>query len=190
VREILKEIVGFCAIHLSEANTKLDKDWSAYCPKMNKDVSHPGLGAILFPVLICFPISTKENKSMTPTLPEVINRYLDAYNRIDIPSMLLTMTEDVCFQHFSGEYCQVSTTDKAQFQTLAEHSAELFSSREQIMHEVTYVGEAIQLKIRFRGIMAVEFPNLGLPVGGELRAEGISEIHLRDGLICKIIDRN
>lgn len=117
----------------------------------------------------------------------LVDRYIDAYNRMDIPSMLLTVHQNVEFKNISNGGVNVSTTGVAELKALAEQSLSLFSERHQgILSFETSEARAVA-SIEFRAIVANDLPN-GLKKGQALNLSGTSEFEFLDGTISKIID--
>ena len=64
-------------------------------------------------------------------LPEVISRYITAYNNLDVKEMLDCLTDDVEFQNISSGKMDTHTTSKEDFENLANMGVTAFSSRNQ-----------------------------------------------------------
>ena len=62
-------------------------------------------------------------------IPEIIQRYLDAYNARDVDALLDAVTDDVVFEHVSVAADPVRVEGKAALGDLARQSAAAFSSR-------------------------------------------------------------
>ena len=60
---------------------------------------------------------------------DLIDRYLDAYNRMDVPAMLNTMHAGVVFENYTKGILSVRTQGVAELRHLAESSLHLFSAR-------------------------------------------------------------
>jgi len=52
----------------------------------------------------------------------IVDRYIDAYNRMDIPAMLLTVHPDVMFKSISGGSVNAGANGIAELRALAEQS--------------------------------------------------------------------
>ena len=57
----------------------------------------------------------------------LVDRYIEAYNRMDVDEMLLTVHPDVEFKNISKGVVNVSTTGVSELRTLALQSLSLFS---------------------------------------------------------------
>lgn len=117
----------------------------------------------------------------------LVDRYIDAYNRMDIPSMLLTVHPNVEFENISRGSVNVSTRGVAELKACAEQSLSLFSERHQtiLSFDVTETGAVAS--IGFRAIVANDLPN-GPKKGQVVHLTGRSEFEFLDGTISKITD--
>lgn len=127
---------------------------------------------------------------MTNTdLPELIVRYLTAYNHFDVDGMLALLTTDVVFENFSGNQLTAATQNADQFRALAQQSATMFSEREQRITGFTVQLASTVVDIAYQGRLAVDVPD-GPAAGTVIDLQGQSEFWFRDGLINKIVDRS
>jgi len=117
----------------------------------------------------------------------LVDRYIDAYNRMDIDKMLLTIHPDVEFKNISGEIVNASTNGIAELKALAEYSLLLFSERHQEILSFEINGNWAVASIGFSAIVARDLPN-GLKKGQVLNLSGRTEFEFRDGAIFKITD--
>jgi hypothetical protein len=117
----------------------------------------------------------------------LVDRYIDAYNRMDVDKMLLTVHPNVEFKNISGGVVNASTSGVAELKALAQQSLSLFSERHQdILSFETHDSGAVA-SIAFRAVVASDLPN-GLKKGQVLNLLGRSEFEFRDGAISKITD--
>lgn len=117
----------------------------------------------------------------------LVERYIDAYNRMNVDEMLLTVHPDVEFRNVSGGVVNVSTAGISELRTLAQQSLSLFSERQQVIESFQYEGSKVVVSVAFRAIIASDLPN-GLKSGQVLSLPGRSEFEFRDGAISKITD--
>ncbi|MFZ6718572.1 nuclear transport factor 2 family protein [Undibacterium sp. Ji49W] len=115
------------------------------------------------------------------------DRYIDAYNRKDIATMLLTIHAGVEFSNISMGVVNAHTVGAAEFKALAEQSVALFSERHQDIIFFENGENTAVAGIKFRAVVAIDLPN-GLKKGQVLEMDGRSEFEFRDGLISKIKD--
>lgn len=119
---------------------------------------------------------------------ELIDRYLDAYNRMDVPAMLKTMHREVVFENYTKGVLSVRTQGIEELCHLAESSLHLFSARRQIITAFReHGGDAATADILFDGTFAVDLPN-GVRAGQTIALTGRSEYRVREGLLGYIAD--
>ena len=117
----------------------------------------------------------------------LVERYIGAYNRMDIAEMLLTVHPDVEFKNISGGIVNTSTSGIADFKALAEQFLTLFSERHQDILSFETTGTQAVVSIGFRAVVANDLPN-GPKKGQVLELSGRSEFEFLDGMISKITD--
>lgn len=117
----------------------------------------------------------------------LVDRYIDAYNRMDIPAMLLTVHPDVVFKNISGGSVNASANGIAELRALAEQSLPLFTERHQDIFSFETNETQAVVSIGFRAVVANDLPN-GLKKGQVINLSGHSEFEFRDGAISKITD--
>lgn len=118
----------------------------------------------------------------------LIHAYVDAYNRFDVEGMLVTLTDDVRFEHHSDGELSVATDGKADFEKLARVGAALFASRTQTLGEWREEDETIVVTVDFHGEIAEDIPD-GPGAGTIIEMSGVSEFTFVDRKIAKVIDR-
>src|SRR5690606_37756812 len=83
----------------------------------------------------------------------LIDRYVSAYNAFDIEGMLSTRTVPVPFEHHSSEHPTVVIDGRDADRELAEHSAAVFSEREQRILSIVFRPSSAFAEIAFRGVL-------------------------------------
>jgi len=124
-----------------------------------------------------------------PHRRQVIEHYLQAYNRFDIDAMLAVLAHNVRFENHSGGQLTMVTEGIDAFGELARQSAPLFREREQRLLELTFEDGMALASIGWRGVFAQDIPG-GPSAGSELSLKGRSEFAFEDGRIVRIIDRS
>lgn len=125
---------------------------------------------------------------MSPTdIRELIDHYIDAYNRKDIDEMLIGVHPQVEFKNISAGAVNASTNGVAELRTLAQQSLSLFSERHQKIESFELQDHVAVATIAFRAVVAADLPN-GLKKGQVLNLSGRSEFEFQDGAISKITD--
>jgi hypothetical protein len=125
---------------------------------------------------------------LTPEeMKTLVERYVDAYNRMNVDEMLLPVHPHVEFKNISGGVVNASTTGVSELRALAQQSLSLFSERQQVIKSFHCEGSKVMISVAFRAIVANDLPN-GLKSGQVLSLSGRSEFEFRDRLISKITD--
>ncbi|SFW55843.1 nuclear transport factor 2 family protein [Luteibacter sp. UNCMF366Tsu5.1] len=123
-----------------------------------------------------------------PTRRQLIDRYIEAYNRFDIDGMLATLSDDVRFEHHAGDTLAVATDGKTEFEKLARVGAAMFASRQQTVQSLEERDATIVATIDFHGEIAEDIPD-GPGAGTVIEMRGQSEFGFADGRICRVIDK-
>lgn len=118
----------------------------------------------------------------------LIGAYIDAYNRFDVEGMVVTLTDDVRFEHHVADQLAVATDGKADFEKLARVGAALFASRKQTLVDLRDDGDTVVATIDFHGEIAEDIPD-GPGAGTIIEMQGTSEFVFRDNRIARVIDR-
>jgi hypothetical protein len=122
-------------------------------------------------------------------LPEIVRRYIDAYNRLDVDAMLACLSEDVAFQNLSGGVVTDAVDGKAAFAEMAREAAGIFVVREQSPVQAMTVASTTIVRIAYRATPAVDLPN-GWRAGDVVTLSGCSLFEVTDGRICRLIDES
>jgi ketosteroid isomerase-like protein len=119
----------------------------------------------------------------------LIERYLAAYNALDVPGMLAVLHADVTFENISSGRVTAAANGPGEFGALAEHAATLFTSRCQTIRRYTPTADGALVEIDYEGVLAAD---LGpeLRAGATLRLEGRSTFVIREGSIARIVDES
>jgi hypothetical protein len=117
----------------------------------------------------------------------LLDRYISAYNRMDIPAMLLTVHSGIEFKNISGGVVNASAVGTTELRVLAEQSIPLFSERHQEILSFEGTETHAAVTIAFRAIIARDLPN-GLKKDQVLELAGRTDFEFKDGLIFKITD--
>ena len=120
-------------------------------------------------------------------LPEVIERYLAAYNLRDVAGMTEVLTDDIEFEHVSAGSTNVRVSGREAFRELAKGSAGVFSSRTQTVTFSVQSGEHVTAMVTFIGTVATNMPN-GWRAGQQVKLRGCTFFCLRGNAICNIVD--
>lgn len=124
---------------------------------------------------------------MLEPLPDIVARYIHAYNTLDVDGLVATMTDDVVFENISNTSNPTRTHGKAALEKLARGTATVFQSRHQLVTDAVVSGDQVALVIKFEAVVKRDLPN-GWRAGQTLSLVGASFFTLRDGLIAHVID--
>lgn len=117
----------------------------------------------------------------------LIDRYIDAYNRIDVDAMLATMHTEVIFENYTAGMLSVRTVGIHELRHLAESSRHLFSARRQTINGYREANGVAYVQIYFGGTFAIDLPN-GIRAGQSMALNGRSEYRERDGMLIYVAD--
>lgn len=124
------------------------------------------------------------------TAPEkrsLVDRYLAAYNALDVDGMMDALHPDVEFENVAGGEVTAAASGADAFRQLAEQGAALFASRRQTVTAFDASGPGAVAHVDYEGVLATDLP--GGPGAGEtLRLQGRSGFEFRDGRISWIRD--
>lgn len=120
---------------------------------------------------------------------ELIDRYLAAYNRMDVDAMLATVHREVVFENYTAGRLSVRTLGIEELRRLAENSRHLFSARRQTVTGYHQQDGTAYVQVFFEGTFAVDLPN-GVRAGQPVAMPGRSEFRERDGLLVHIADHS
>jgi ketosteroid isomerase-like protein len=125
---------------------------------------------------------------MEATAPkQLVELYIEAYNRFDVAGMLRPLHEDMVFRNVSNGEVNLTTTGKESFREQAEQATQYFSQREQRVTNWQVNGQRIEISIDYKAVAAIEFPN-GLKPGDALQMQGKSVFEIENGQIISIED--
>ena len=117
----------------------------------------------------------------------LVDRYIDAYNRMDVDGMLLAVHPEVEFRNIAGGVVNASANGVAELKALAEQSVTLFSERRQEILTFEAIGTRAAAAIAFHAILAADLPG-GIKQGQAIDISGRTEFEFRDAAISKITD--
>lgn len=119
-------------------------------------------------------------------LPEIIQRYLNAYNLRDAEALVDCVSHDVVFENVSNSGQPLKLQGRDDFAELARQAVTMFSSRNQAVRRAVVGGNEAALEIDWSGTPAVD---LGpLKAGAEVKLRGASFFTMTDGKITHIVD--
>ena len=120
------------------------------------------------------------------TLPTVIQNYLEAYNRKDLPALMGCVSDDVQFENVSNTGQALRTEGRAAFAEVALQAAVMFTSRRQTVRTAVVDGDKVALEIDWVAIPATDIG--AMKAGVEVTMRGASFITIANGKLARIID--
>jgi hypothetical protein len=120
---------------------------------------------------------------------DLIDRYIDAYNRMDVDAMVATMHREVIFENYAAGTLSVRTLGIEELRHLAESSRHLFAARRQTITGYSEAGDTAHVQVLFEGTFAIDLPN-GVRAGQRIAMNGRSEFRERDSLLIYIADHS
>ncbi len=119
----------------------------------------------------------------------LINRYIAAYNALDVEGMVSCMHPDVEFTNIYRGRVNAQTKGLNAFRDLAMQTRSIFSSRKQTPAGFTHGPELTEAAIDFIGVVAQDFPG-GPSQGDVIQLKGKTEFTFQDGLLRSIKDES
>lgn len=117
----------------------------------------------------------------------IIRNYIDAYNRFDVEGMLRDFHPDIVFENVSGGEVNMSLLGISAFRQQAEGATQVFSEREQQVEDITFSGDTAEVRIRYRGTLAVDIPE-GPQRGERIELEGRSLFQFEGDKVLRLTD--
>ena len=121
------------------------------------------------------------------SVPTIVARYIDAYNRMNVQAMLDCLSGDVRFINRSNGEVTNETHGIEAFRALAEQGVELFAEREQTILDCIAIEDRAAVRIGYRAKVKADLPN-GWKAGQEIEMTGTSFFMISDGKISEVID--
>ena len=121
------------------------------------------------------------------TVPTIVARYIDAYNRMNVQAMLDCLSGDVRFINRSNGEMTNETHGIEAFRALAEQGVQLFAEREQTILDCIAIDDRAAVRIGYRAKVKTDLPN-GWKAGQEIEMTGTSFFMISEGKISEVID--
>ncbi|MDU0369674.1 nuclear transport factor 2 family protein [Hymenobacter endophyticus] len=118
---------------------------------------------------------------------QLVQDYIQAYNRLDVDGMLRHLHEEVVFRNISNGEANLTLTGKEAFRQQAQQALQYFSQREQRITEWQVADSRVEVLLDYSAVAAMDFPN-GLKAGDTLQLQGKSVFQFADESIVSIDD--
>ena len=93
------------------------------------------------------------------SVPTIVARYIDAYNRMNVQAMLDCLSGDVRFINRSNGETTNETHGIEAFRALAEQGVQLFAEREQTILDCIAIDDRAAVRIGYRAKVKTDLPN-------------------------------
>ncbi len=121
------------------------------------------------------------------SVPTIVARYIDAYNRMNVQAMLDCLSGEVRFINRSNGETTNETHGIEAFRALAEQGVQLFAEREQTILDCIAIDDRAAVRIGYRAKAKTDLPN-GWKAGQEVEMTGTSFFMISEGKISEVID--
>ena len=121
------------------------------------------------------------------SVPTIVARYIDAYNRMNVQAMLDSLSGEVRFINRSNGETTNETHGIEAFRALAEQGVQLFAEREQTILDCIAIDDRAAVRIGYRAKVKTDLPN-GWKAGQEIEMTGSSFFMISEGKISEVID--
>ena len=121
------------------------------------------------------------------SVPTIVARYIDAYNRMNVQAMLDCLSGEVRFINRSNGETTNETHGIEAFRALAEQGVQLFAEREQTILDCIAIDDRAAVRIGYRAKVKADLPN-GWKAGQEIEMTGTSFFMISEGKISEVID--
>ena len=133
--------------------------------------------------------TNKVEENMNEAKIEIVKKFIDAYNSMDVDKMLTYLHPEIEFKNISNGEVNAHTFGIKEFKEIANTSIGMFKQREQKIISYEEEDDKINVTISYHAILAIDLPN-GLQAGESLDLEGKSEYIFKDNLIISIVDES
>ena len=120
-------------------------------------------------------------------MKDLIEAYLNAYNRKDVAGMLAVVHDNIRFENVSNSGASMMLTGKQALEQQAEQFLAVFSERNQVITSLIVAGNRAAAEIDYRATVAQDLPN-GWKENQSITLRGVSIFESRDGRLCRISD--
>lgn len=119
-------------------------------------------------------------------LPDVVLRYLDAYNRMDVSGLVDCVADTIVFENVSNSAPPFRVEGKTAFAQVAAQAAEAFAIRRQAIRTAVIGESHVALELDWTGTPAVDVGDW--TAGRAVALRGASFLTIVDGRLSKIVD--
>lgn len=120
---------------------------------------------------------------------EMVENYINSYNKFDTEGMLNDLHEDIRFENISNGEVNLTTQGIEEFKNQAESAKKIFKKREQKIISIQSDRDTVEVQIDYTGILANDLPN-GLKKGDTIKMSGKSTFVFKNSKIIHITDES
>ncbi|WP_282636540.1 nuclear transport factor 2 family protein [Sphingobacterium thalpophilum] len=119
---------------------------------------------------------------------EMVFRYVEAYNQMDLENMISDFADDIIFQNVMNGEKTMELLGIDAFKKQAIEALSYFSTREQAIESMTHSLISTEISINYKAVAAMNFPN-GMKKGDVINLQGKSIFEFSaDGKIARLTD--
>jgi hypothetical protein len=122
-------------------------------------------------------------------IQHVIEEYISAYNRFDVPGMLINFHPAIVFKNVTSGEVDLITNGVEEFKAQAEKAVAFFSLRKQTITHIEIISNTAEVLIDYYGVLAIDLPN-GLERGEIIQLNGKSIFTFENRMITSIEDQS
>lgn len=118
---------------------------------------------------------------------QIIQDYINAYNRFDIEGMLGHFAATILFEHITNGTVVLSLSGLPAFRQQAEQAIQLFAERQQTVLSYRHEAATTEVEIVYKATLAADLPN-GMKQGERLQLTGKSVFTFSGDTITSLRD--
>ncbi len=92
-------------------------------------------------------------------MKRIIDEYIQDYNNFNIDGIIKNLHRDMVFKNIAGDEVTLELNGKIAFKNQIEQAFGLFKKREMQIIEQKFDGDAVENRIDFKGVLAVDIPD-------------------------------
>ncbi|WP_028525312.1 nuclear transport factor 2 family protein [Runella limosa] len=118
---------------------------------------------------------------------QMIQAYVEAYNRFDVEGMLVHLDENIQFENISNGEVTLSLIGKEAIRQQAEQSKGYFSERCQTITSFKHENNLCEIEVDYEAVLDIDLP-MGLKKGDRIQLEGRSVFQFENDKIIALTD--
>jgi len=118
---------------------------------------------------------------------QMIQAYVEAYNRFDVEGMLVHLDENIQFENISNGEVTLSLIGKEAIRQQAEQSKGYFSERCQTITSFKHENNLCEIEVDYEAVLDIDLP-MGLKKGDRIQLDGRSVFQFENDKIIALTD--